>query len=264
MIRSVMFVPSVERMLMKIHSFNADAYVLDLEDAVSDDKKKDALKDAAAFLESMPEEKIYVRINRSLIENEIETLRSYKFEGYMLPKFVSPEEFSRFESELSRRNNIALTETPMGMANLRDIASCSWVSAIAFGAEDYTSSVMMKNSSEYLIGIKNMIVMFAMAFCKSAIDTPFMNLNDNEKFLSEVQMSADLGFDGKLAVHPKQTEAINNIFLRRSETDFMIEAVKLYEKNGGGAVSIGGKIYEKMHIENFKKILGIRIVITKR
>lgn len=143
----------------------------------------------------------------------------------------------------------------MGLVNLREAASCAWVSAIAFGAEDYTAAVMMENSSEYLTGIKAAIVMHAKAFGKLALDTPFMNLNDDERFIAEVNISADLGFDGKLAVHPKQTAKINDIFSRRNDPEFMREVIRLYESCGEGAVSIGGKIYEKMHIARFRKIL---------
>ncbi|MBQ4430515.1 MAG: CoA ester lyase [Synergistaceae bacterium] len=254
--RSVLFVPSNERMLTKIHTFKADAYIIDLEDSIPPARKSEALSDATAFLDSMPAENIYIRIDRSLIAGQITALKTLRFEGYMLPKFENPGDFSAFHDELSRRKNIALVETPMGLVNIREAASCAWVKAIAFGAEDYTAAVMMENSSEYLKGIKAGIVMHAKAFGKLALDTPFMNLNDDERFLAEVNISADLGFDGKLAVHPKQTATINDVFSRRNDPEFMREVIRLYEAGGEGAVSIGGKIYERMHIARFRKILG--------
>ena len=255
MLRSMLFVPSREKTLRKIHTLDADAYILDLEDSIAPDMKPLALKYAAEFLETYPEQRIYIRVDRAFLAEQIETLRAYRFDGYMLPKFESPEEFAGFEQELSRRDNIALVETPLGMVNLKGIAGCVWVKAVAFGAEDYTAAVNMENRAEYLTGIKSRIVMFAKAFGKCAVDTPFMNLKDEARFLAEANISADMGFDAKMAVHPKQCSVINEVFLRRNDSGFMREVIRRYEESGGGAVSIGGKIYEQMHIARFRKIL---------
>ena len=253
--RSILFVPSKAAMLSKINTLDADAYILDLEDSIAPDMKPQALKDASGFLETCPEQRIYIRLDRAFLAEQAEILRAYSFDGYMLPKFERLEDFAECEQEFSRRSNIALVETPAGMVNLKEIAGCSWVKAIAFGAEDYTAAVNMENRAEYLTGIKSRIVMFAKAFGKYAVDTPFMNLKDNAKFLEEANISADMGFDGKMAVHPKQCQVINEVFMRRNNPDFMREVIRRYEESGGGAVSIGGKIYEQMHIARFRKIL---------
>lgn len=255
MLRSLLFVPSKAGMLRKISTLDADAYILDLEDSIAPDMKPQALKDAPGFLETCPEQKIYIRLDRAFLAEQIEALKEYRFDGYMLPKFERPEEFAGFEQEFSRRSNIALVETPMGMVNLKEIAGCSWVKAVAFGAEDYTAAVNMENRAEYLTGIKSRIVMFAKAFGKCAVDTPFMNLKDDGRLLEEANISADTGFDGKLAVHPKQCRVINEVFMRRNDPEFMREVIRIYDDSGGGAVSIGGKIYEHMHIARFRKIL---------
>lgn len=255
MIHSLLFVPAKAKMLAKIPELEADAYILDLEDSIAPDKKAEALAEALAFLEAESSRRIYVRVDREIISAQIDALRNCRFEGYMLPKFEQPEDFRELWPEISRRKNIALTETPMGLVNLKEIASCSWVSAIAFGAEDYTSCVGMENSSELLTGIKSMIVMNARAFGKECFDTPHMSVKIDDDFLHEVNISADMGFDGKLAVHPKQVKTINEVFSRRNDPEFMREVLRQYEESGGGAVSIDGKIYERMHIARFRKII---------
>lgn len=40
MIKSLLFVPAVKKMIDKIEGFNADAYIIDLEDSVEESKKK--------------------------------------------------------------------------------------------------------------------------------------------------------------------------------------------------------------------------------
>ena len=253
--RSLLFVPANEKMLGKIPSFSADAYIVDLEDSISPGKKEDALKNVIEFLK-YHRKNIFVRLDSALIANQVSALSGCDFDGYMLPKFEAPENFAHFIDEFSRRKIIALIETPAGLVNVRETASCSWVDGLAFGAEDYTSCTGMKNSHELLYAHKSRLVMFAKAFRKLVFDTPCFVLNDDEKFFAEVQASVDMGFNGKLAVHPKQIETINKLFLRESDRDFMRSIIARYEASGEAVISVDGKIYEKMHIAEFKRILG--------
>ncbi len=60
--RSLLFVPSVEKMMNKIAGFAADGYIIDLEDSIPMERKKEALDALVNFLNTSPE-KIFVRLD---------------------------------------------------------------------------------------------------------------------------------------------------------------------------------------------------------
>jgi len=253
--RSLMFVPAVEKMLRKIIQYNADAYIIDLEDSIIESDKSDALERCVAALNEMNSvENIFVRLNKNLAVIELERLKKFKGLGFMLPKFESAEDYAEFCNKLKGHYTIALVETPKGVVNISSIAMCKNIDAIAFGAEDYTASVNMKNEDGYLNGIKLQIVANAKAFNKKVFDTPSFKVGDEKSFECEVDNSVSLGFDGKLLIHPKHIEYINNAF-GCADIDYMRKVVEAFEKSGEAVFVYDGKVYEKMHITRFKRVI---------
>ena len=71
---------------------------------------------------------------------------------------------------------------------------------------------------------------------------------------NEIKQAINLGYDGKLAIHPKQINIINDSF-----GIFDIEKIKhivsTYEASGNAVCEIDGIVYEKFHINRYKKML---------
>lgn len=172
----------------------------------------------------------------------------------MLPKFEDPQEYIEFESLITKHSVYALIETPKGIISVSDIAKCSYVSALAFGAEDYTATVGMENDFHYLQYQKSQLVTYARAFGKKVYDTPSFRLNSYEEFCEEVDNARVLGFDGKMAIHPKHIEYINECY-DNVDIDAIRDIVDEYMQRKQAVAVINGKTYEKMHIEHMKKIL---------
>ena len=251
--RSLLFVPAVEKMMNKIVGFSADGYVIDLEDSIPLANKQDALKSLIVFLKTRPEN-IFVRLDSALIDDEIKALKNYDFVGYMLPKFDNPSVYEKYAGEFSRRQMIALVETPQGMVNVGNIAACEWIDALAFGAEDYTSCIGMVNNAEMISNARSRIVMFGKANRKFVYDTPSFILNDSEALATEIQLAKDMGFDGKLAINPKHVPVINEIF-KSCDVEYIRTIIERYDTVGEAVQVIDGKVYEKMHIDHMKRIL---------
>ncbi|MBO4733224.1 MAG: CoA ester lyase [Clostridia bacterium] len=252
--RSLMFVPSKPKMLGKIELTDADAYIIDLEDSINEKDKYQALKDTCEYLSSKPNKTIYVRVADNHLVEEFSELDKYSFAGYMIPKFENPNEYEQYTPYFNRKKVIALVETPMGMVNIKAIANSSIVSMIAFGAEDFTSSIGMKNCSETVNYARSTLVTYGKAFGKPVIDTPSFIIDDIEELKKEVQTAVDMGFDGKMSIHPKQISIINELF-QMYDLNKMQEIVERYEKAGQAVLRVDDKIYEKMHIAHFKRIL---------
>ena len=254
MIKSLLFVPATEKMINKIEGFNADAYIVDLEDSIEDSKKEEALSIASKMLPSISKCNLFVRVNKPSFEKEIEALKSLGNIGFMLPKFERVEEYSKVESILENHEVIALIETPLGITNAKEIAECKWVNALAFGAEDYTAVTNIKNDDTFLLYQKSLLVNIGRAYNKKVYDTPSFQLYDENKFEEEVMNSVDFGFDGKLAINPKQVNTINESF-RRLNIEYLKKIIYEYETRGEAVCVIDGKVYEKMHISHIKRII---------
>lgn len=252
--RSLMFVPSKSKMLAKIPASDADVFIIDLEDSINEACKQQALEDACEFLPRISEKNVYIRVDVNHLDEEFKKLSGLSFSGYMIPKFERPDDFAKYMDYFEQKDVIALVETPIGIVNIEKIASCSFVSVIAFGAEDFTSSIGMKNFAEGLNYARSTIVTYGRAFGKKVIDTPSFIIDDIEALDKEIQIAVDMGFDGKLAIHPKQVGRINELF-QCFNLDSIKSIVEQYDASGEAVLKVGNKVYEKMHIAHFKRIL---------
>ena len=245
--------PAIAKMLAKVGTMDADAYILDLEDSIAPDDKAEALERVSAFLNESYVNKVYVRVNVGIYEQELKELEKYDV-GFMLPKFEEATFYEKALEILKAHEVIALVETPKGVVNIEQIAKTPWVDAIAFGAEDYTASVNMENRIEYLLFQKSCIITFSKAYGKLVYDTPSFKLDDEAGFKREVDNAVSLGFDGKLAISPRHIPYINKCF-RHCDVEYIKNVIEQFENSDLGVVVIDGKVYEKPHIERLKKIL---------
>lgn len=254
-IKSLLFVPAKDKMLAKIPSMNANVYIIDLEDSIPEEEKGEALARVSAFLDAQSSVlNIVVRINSNYAGRELSQLAKYTGIGFMLPKYEKENPYDQYEKILKDHFTIALIESPKAIVDLQEICTKSYLSALAFGAEDYTAKVNMENSVEYLFFQKSMLVTYAKAYDLKVYDTPSFKLNDEAEFEREVRNAMSLGFDGKMAISPKHVQFINETF-SSNDLDYMKSVISKYEADGNTVVVIDGKVYEKMHINRFKKII---------
>lgn len=254
-IKSLLFVPAKDKMLAKIPSMNANAYIIDLEDSIPEEEKEEALTRVVAYLEGLSSvSNIIVRINSNHAERELSRLVKYSEIGFMLPKYEKENPYDVLEEELSDHYTIALIESPKAIVELQNICTKKYISALAFGAEDYTAKVNMENSVDYLFFQKSMLVTYAKAYDLQVFDTPSFKLNDETEFKREVRSALSFGFDGKMAISPKHVQFINDTF-NSNDLEYMKSVISKYEEDGNAVVVIDGKVYEKMHINRYKKII---------
>lgn len=253
--KSLLFVPAMEKMLSKVGTLGADAYIIDLEDSIPVENKDSSLQLVVNLLEnSLEATNIIVRINIDRAEHELSILGKYKHLGFMLPKFETAQTYTAVEDCLIEHFVIALLESPKAIIRLDSICQIKWVDALGFGAEDYTVKVNMENSIETLQFEKKQIVTYAKAYDKQAYDTPSLRIDDIDVFNREVDNAAAIGFNGKFAISPKHVEYINTVF-KSHDVDYLKSVVNRYEAQGNAVAVIDGKVYEKMHIARFKNII---------
>lgn len=241
-------------MLEKIPSISADAFIIDLEDSIPVSEKSAALTAAIDFLGTHNGANCYVRIDNALMSEQLSRLQCVDFRGYMIPKIESVDGLIPNVAHFKGREVVALVETPLGLANVKEIAECPFVTSLAFGAEDYTAFCGMANRIENLSYHKSRIVMYAKANGKPVYDTPCFHLDDVGAAEAETRIAVEMGFDGKLAIHPKMIPMIARAF---GDYDFayLKSVIEQYEAQGAAVLKLGETVFEKMHIDHFKRIL---------
>ena len=270
--RSWLFVPAHrERMVQHALDAGSDAVVLDLEDSVPDAEKDDARGALAAVLGVASEAAAparYVRVNASEdytgVHADLEAAVRPGLTGLVVPKMESPDQVGRLSAYLdvwerqraleSGTVLIALIiESPRAIVRASELASASRrVRALLFGGEDYRRELSLpvdiEPSSAGLTFARTKVAVDAAANGVSAVDGVWTDLDDAAGLLAEARTAREIGFNGKLAIHPKQLEAIHEAFSPSpAEIRYAREVVAAYDEavaQGQGAVAFRGRMLD--------------------
>ncbi|MEW6529923.1 MAG: CoA ester lyase [Thermodesulfobacteriota bacterium] len=266
-LRSLLFVPAANPdRVEKALSSNADAVILDLEDAVAISEKVRARSLVVDVLSRARRDGIYVRVNgvnTPWIVGDLMAVVGGRPAGIMLPKAESSEEVRHVDWLIGKLENeyglpsgnielLALVETARGAANACEVASaCSRVRRLAFGAVDYTLDMGIRLSgrgTELFYARSHLVVASRAAGIEGPIDTVYVNLKDNEGLREDCRVARELGFLGKLVIHPAQIATTNEIFSpAQSEIEYALKVVQAFdeaESQGIAAVQLDGKFID--------------------
>lgn len=256
--RCLLFVPGIKEKLSHIGQLKnePDAYIIDLEDSIKACDKERALSNTIEYLKSKEDDRtVYIRVNKERWEKELEKLSSYKFAGIMFPKAETYTELRLLKDYQRCLEVIALIETPLGIVNMKDICADGCASALAFGGEDYLSTIGVPYSHDAVLYAKSKLVTYASAYNMAVYDTIYANVRDLNGMEEETLWSKNLGFTGKLAIHPQQIPIIHNIF-KGDNIQWYKYLVSQFEQTPNGVLEIDGRVYERPHIDLYRKKIG--------
>jgi len=85
----------------------------------------------------------------------------------------------------------------------------------------------------------------------------FVNFRDEQGFRREANLAARDGFTGKMAIHPNQVAAINEIFTPKPEEVALAqEIVQAFADNpDAGVLAIRGNMVDRAHVKGAERIL---------
>ncbi|MEM9775082.1 MAG: CoA ester lyase [Chloroflexota bacterium] len=267
-LRSILFTPGdSERKLNKASQSAADAVVIDLEDAVAPSMLDEARTLTVNALKSADFRSTVrlVRINADSFEAakaDIKAILPGKPDGIVIPKIESADTLQEIEALLPESISIfALIETPLSFLNLPEIASSPRLTGLMLGGEDLIAAIGARPSlsRKELNYARGALVMAAAAYNLQAIDTVYTAWRDVKGLKEEAQVAADIGFTGKLAIHPAQLPPIHEAFAPTVEevewaTDIIAEGERLKDQ-GIGVFSYGGRMIDEAHIRRAEKIM---------
>lgn len=258
--RSFLFVPAnrVER-FEKALATTADAVIIDLEDAVPIELKDSARNGLKQWLTNHPKHPVLVRVNAQNTKWFKEDIQLAKFDNVIaivLPKTESAQEIDQIQ-KIKSIATYALIETPVGFAQVRQIAKAKNVKALMFGSIDFQLEMDMQGSFEELMYFRNEIVLASkLANIDAPIDGVTVDFKNEQLVEFETRQAKNLGFAGKLCIHPNQVEIVNTTFSPTSdEIDWAKQVITVVEQAQGQAVSLHGKMIDLPVILKAKKIL---------
>lgn len=278
--RALLFLPADDaRKVAKAAGMEVDSIILDLEDGVAFTEKENARRAAAEALlgplKNSRAERL-VRINSwesGLEADDLAAIIPAHPDGIVLPKVERGDDLRYIDEVLTQFENdygfqrgairlMAIIETARGVVNLSEIAaSCERLVALAFGAEDLAASlgaIRTQSGHEVAYG-RAAVVMHAAAFNLQAIDSPFIRLKDPEGLRAETLHALEMGYMGKLAIHPDHIDIVTGVFRPAPEevekARALIAAHDAHQRSGSGAFAHEGRMIDMPMIRAAERVL---------
>ena len=275
--RSLLFVPGAEpRKLAGAAQAGADTLVLDLEDSVAPDLKGRArdLVSAAIRDGTLGAAEAAVRVNgldTAEFAADVEAVVAAGCRTLMLPKCEYPSDLARAGERLDALaagaevhvRVLALVETARGVAQALQIADGSdRVDALCFGHVDFTRDMGLADahaSTGVALHARCAVAVAARAAAVSPIDTVHLAIKDAAAFRDDVLRGQQLGFDGKLCIHPAQVAIVNEIYTptaaQIAHAERVLAAWEDARASGQGVFTLDGAMVDAPVIAAQRRVL---------
>jgi citrate lyase beta subunit len=242
---------------------SADLVCIDLEDAVPPEAKVAARAATVDFLTNGPLERVAVRINSISTRSGMADLLALTQGRVCPPRIVIPKVESAAQLAVvigvladTAIGFLPAIETAEGLANAPQIARTPRCAALIFGGADLAADLGVPMEWEPLLVPRSMLVQACARARIPAFDVPHLDLHDTAALEDETRRVKTLGFEGKIAIHPRQVETINRVYQpTEQELSEAQEAVASFEAAGGAAIQFRGRLLELPLMNRYKRIL---------
>ncbi len=272
-IRSLLFAPANRLdFAAKLAGSCADCVVLDLEDSVPAAHRpaaRLALAEAVTLARGVARrESVYVRVNEAGSRDfalDIAAVRASSADGLVLPKAGDVHDVLTAVTAFGTggaREIVVGIESLRGVANAVAIAGASpAVRAVYFGAEDYAAGIGARRTPEGLevLYARSRVVLAAKLAQVGALDQVVTHFRDEALFRRDAEQGRNLGYDGKLCIHPGQVALANELFAPRPEdverARRLIAAYESAQRAGQGSADFEGQMLDEPVVKAARAIL---------
>ena len=275
--RSLLFMPATRAdMIAKIPRIGPDVAVADLEDAVATGDKERARDIAAAAIDALypkdprsaknPEDpataRVLIRVNAvgtPWFDGDVAAAAGCAAAGIVVPKLATPHELSQVRQVLAEHSwsdaiLVAGLETALGVADARALLSHG-VSAVYFGAEDYIADIggrRTRGGAEVLYA-RSRVALAAHLAGLPALDQVVTDLADDEHFLADAAGGRDLGYQGKMCIHPRQVALAHQVFTPTPAE--LSRAREIVAAGLEGVAVVDGQMVDEVHVRMARAVL---------
>lgn len=274
--RTLLFVPGSEpKRIEKAKNISADTILFDLEDSVPLEKKEEARTIVSNCIQEGGFEgrELAVRINAPgspFYESDLNFMIQAGVSAIMIPKSENAQQFKEVENRITRHEPpenpiqlFALIETPKGVLNLNEIAASSnRIKALCFGHADFSLEMGLQEANP-AVGVvyhaRCQVAMTAKAYGITPIDNVCLSVKDEETLIEDIQTGIQLGFEGKMCIHPLQVGIANDLYSPNAKqieyAKKVVEGWKEAQKKGLGVFTVNHKMVDLPLVMTQEKVL---------
>lgn len=235
LLRTLLFVPGNRPdRIEKAFTSTADCVIVDLEDAVAVSEKADARQLATAAVAThalVRSGSIAVRVNgfaSGLLREDLAALVEVwqHVRLIILPMTEEASSVAALAGMLAENDLhagvgtgpliVPLVETAAGVLAAPAIATADpRVATLALGPADLSAQLGVALSAagtELLVARSQLVLASAAAGLTAPIDGPWLNLDDEDGLRRSTESARDLGFGGKMVLHPRQLSPVTEVF----------------------------------------------------
>jgi len=291
LMRTALFVPGNRPdRIEKAFNTEADVIIIDLEDAVPLSEKESSRSNVREKVIQFANRIILVRVNAlgsPFIKGDLDETIVEGVNGIILPKVEKADDIhdiNKLLLEVEKNRTLPdgsirifpLIESAAAVQHVYNIVSTKTkpqrIYTVAFGAADYTLDMgieMTMEGNELFYARSRIAIACRAAGIAPPVDTPFMiDLKNTDALISDARRAKELGFQGKLVIHPNQVEPCNRIFSPLPEEIKMAKKiVKAFEESeaaGVAAIQLEGKFIDYPVVKRSKDILALATAIGKK
>ena len=267
--RSLLFMPASQAgMIAKIPRIAPDVAVADLEDAVAAGDKERARDIAVAAIDALerpgpkPPTMVLIRVNpvgTPWFDGDVAAAAGCAAAGIVVPKLATPQELGQVRQVLAEHSwsdalLIAGLETALGVADARGLLAHG-VSAVYFGAEDYIADIggRRTRAGAEVLYARSRVALAAHLAGLPALDQAVMDLADDEHFLADAAGGRDLGYQGKICIHPRQVALAHQVFTPTPAE--LSRAREIVAAGQAGVAVVDGQMVDEVHVRMARAVL---------
>jgi citrate lyase subunit beta / citryl-CoA lyase len=231
-LRSLLFTPGNHRRRMdKTLEVDTDGVILDLEDAVADAEKPAARQTIREYLVRPRGRRLaYVRVNGLRTPwsfADFDGVVVPGLDGIVLPKAESATDLAIADYLISAHEAarglpagavdvLPIIETAKGVEAASEIARATpRLKRLCFGAGDFTNDTgtpWTRDNPLCLQARAHLAIASRAAGLEPPLDTVWARLDDEAGLIAEAEEARRMGYQGKMAIHPKQLAVLHRIF----------------------------------------------------
>jgi citrate lyase subunit beta/citryl-CoA lyase len=253
-VRTLLFVPGGRAdMIAKVGRSAPDVVAVDLEDAVAAADKDSARRTAVEAVDALDAggTVVLVRVNppgSPWFADDVAAVASSRAAGVVLPKLERESDLGAVRAALPAGAVVlAGLETALGVADCRTLLR-SGVDAAYFGAEDYIADLGGRRTDrgDEVLYARSRVVLAARLAGVPAIDQAVVAVRDPDRFRADAVQGRDLGFQGKICLHPTQVEIAREVFTPSEAEVAHARAVVAAGASGVGVLD--GEMVDDVHL----------------
>ena len=262
-VRTALFVPATRpERIPKALATGADAVIVDFEDAVAENLKREARENLNTFLTANPGARVLVRVNAAGHAQQAEDLKLCAAHagvaGVLLPKAESATQVA--VAAACGKPVWPIIESACGLAALAEIAAAGGVERLSFGALDLGLDLGLASGTPGAERILDqaryaLLLQSRLAGLALPLDSVFPDIKDVPGLAQFAADARDMGFGGMLCIHPSQVAVVHETLMPNADELAWAQRVLSAGASGDGVFVVDGQMVDAPVIGRARRLL---------